>query len=136
MTQGLTRKGFQFDIQLFQSREETLANILHIALGGTVELKSDELTRNTGNIFIEYRQKGRPSGIAVTKAVWWAIEYNTHCYIIVPTDILKGIARVAYQDPSRRRSGGDNNNYEGVVVPLSWVTKPPASVMSQVKMPV
>ena len=85
----------------------------------TVEVKSDAIARRTGNLFIEYRQKGRPSGISVTEADYWAFEYDDDCWLVVPTDRLREVARGIYANhPERRRRGGDFNQYEGVLVPI------------------
>lgn len=107
-----------FDISLAYGgiREQAFANILFKA---TVECKSDRICRRTGNVFIEYKQRGRPSGIAVTEAEFWAIEFDSDCWIVIPVDRLKAVCRWFYkQHPELRRSGGDNEN-EGVLIPLS-----------------
>jgi len=136
VTESYTRGGAAYDIRFYQHREDVLANVLLSKLGGDIELKTDERMQNTGNVFIEYRQKGRKSGIATTKAHWWAIEYNANCWIIVPTEVLKAIARKAWEDPKRRKQGGDNNDYAGVIVPASWLMLPPDMITGQVRLPV
>ena len=84
-----------------------------------VEVKSDAIARRTGNLFVEYRQRGRPSGIAVTEAEYWAFEYDQDCWLVVPTQRLLEITREVYRDyPERRRKGGDFNLYDGVLVPI------------------
>ena len=86
-----------------------------------IECKSDRLAIETGNVFIEYAQYGRPSGIAITTADYWAIEYDKNCWIFLPTLVLKTIARRAYRYKWRRRPGGDNDKFDGVVVPIQWL---------------
>jgi hypothetical protein len=36
-----------------------------------VEVKSDRMSKTTGNVAIEYSYGGEPSGIEATKAEWW-----------------------------------------------------------------
>lgn len=121
MTQGLARAGFDIDLRHGEAGEQAF---VHVFLKAKVEHKRDDKCRVTGNVFIEYKQKGRPSGIAVTTANWWAIEYDEECWVIVPTDRLKALARQAAKEPRRLVKGGDNNLYDGVLVPIEWLVRP------------
>lgn len=58
--------------------------------GDAVEIKFDERSDATGNFFIETSYNGNPSGIAATKASWWALVDATHIYW-VPPDVLRYI---------------------------------------------
>ena len=126
MTQGKARSGFDVDLRDGEAREDAF---VYTFLRARVEHKSDEACRRTGNVFIEYRQKGRPSGIAVTTAERWAIEYDGDCWLVVPTPRLKAITRLAYRDPKKRVKGGDGNQYDGVLVPVEWLVRPLARLM-------
>lgn len=121
MATGLGRSGFDLDLKHGKLREEALGAILRG--DQKVEIKSDGKCRETGNLFIEYRQKGRPSGIAVTEADYWAFEFADDNWLIVPTGKLKAIARQAYMDPRNRKRGGDYNEYEGVLVRIESLVK-------------
>ncbi len=88
-----------------------------------MEHKRDYLCQKTGNLFVEYRQKVMPSGLAVTTADYWAFEYEENAYILVPTERLKELARIAYRQ-GRLKRGGDYNNYEGVLLPVEWLVRP------------
>jgi|TARA_B100000035_G_scaffold129236_1_gene109874 hypothetical protein len=37
----------------------------------TIEVKADKAWHYTGNVAIEYRFRGNPSGLSTTKAKWW-----------------------------------------------------------------
>lgn len=116
MTTGVARAGFDIDLAYGTSREDAFRHVLN---GATVEVKSDRECRRTGNLFIEYRQKGRPSGIAVTTADYWAFEYDDDCWLVVPIERLRSVARDVYRSrPDLRRKGGDFDLYDGVVVPI------------------
>jgi hypothetical protein len=41
--------------------------------GETIEVKADKMWHTTGNIAIEYRFRGRPSGLSTTEAKWWCV---------------------------------------------------------------
>ncbi|HEX7021395.1 MAG TPA: hypothetical protein VF171_00960 [Trueperaceae bacterium] len=120
MADGIARAGWDIDLRHGEAREDAF---VHVFLKDKVEHKSDEKCRKTGNLFIEFRQKGRPSGIATTEAHWWAFEYDRDCWLIIPTERLKALASRAYKD-GRIARGGDYNNYEGVLVPIEWFVRP------------
>jgi hypothetical protein len=95
-------------------------------LKARIEVKSDGKCQSTGNLFVEYKQKGRPSGLATTEAQRWAFEYAPDCWIIVPTQRLRGLCRLAYKQ-KRIQKGGDHNEYEGVLLPIQWLVRPMGS---------
>jgi len=81
-----------------------------------------DIWKTTGNIAIEYKYKGNPSGIAVTEAKWWAHVLDdggeTYCTLLFPTGKLKELAR---KHMDKKRNGGDNNDAEFVLLPLKEV---------------
>jgi hypothetical protein len=116
MSDGLAREGFDMDLAHGEARETAFVQALQSC---HVEHKSDQKVRVTGNVFVEYRQKGRPSGIATTEAEWYAIEYADDAWIVVRTSLLKALARRA-----PKRHGGDFNQYEGALVPITHLIRP------------
>lgn len=118
MTKG--KSGFGFDIDLSQAliREESIRQIF---MNASIELKTDYLAKDTGNVFVEFKQHGKPSGLAVTTASYWMFEIQDFCYILIETKNLNDIARRAFI-AGKRTKGGDYNNYEGVLIPVSWLT--------------
>ena len=46
----------------------------------SVEVKSDEKSKYTGNIVIEVEFNGKPSALSTTKADWWVI-YDGQAYV-------------------------------------------------------
>jgi len=54
------------------------------------EVKTDELSIKTGNIFIEFIGYGKPSGITTTKSNYYIIN-DTINYYLISTDKLKNI---------------------------------------------
>lgn len=112
----------KFDIQLGRARrhEGRLGDVLQ---GAKIELKTETWQwERTGNIAIEYKQDGKPSGIATTEADFWVHELcrgdETLCYLWFPVDRLKAICRDAYRRGCRRE-GGDGGRFEMVVLSLS-----------------
>jgi hypothetical protein len=120
----------KFDLQLSEAliNERRLADIFSARKIGKLELKSETwLWERTGNICIEYRQNGQPSGIAVTEADYWVHELRrkdeTLCYLMFPIDRLKELARAAYVEGHRHEGGGDGGRFCNVLIPLSDILK-------------
>jgi hypothetical protein len=120
----------KFDLQLSDAlrNERRLAEIFAAAKIEKIELKSETWQwERTGNICIEYRQNGEPSGIAVTEADYWVHELRrdgaTLCYLMFPIDRLKALARQAYAAGRFREAGGDGGRFCNVLIPLTWILK-------------
>ena len=118
------------DLQLSDAliNERRLAGIFEYGDIHKIELKSETWQwEQTGNICIEYRQNGQPSGIAVTEAGYWVHELKrdgvTLCYLMFPIDRLKELARKAYAEGRYHEGGGDGGRFCNVLIPLSWVLK-------------
>jgi hypothetical protein len=118
----------KFDLQLSAAliAERRLAEIFTSGRIEKIELKSETWQwEQTGNICIEYRQNGKPSGIAVTEAGYWVHELRrddaTLCYLMFPIERLKELARKAYAEGRFHEGGGDGGRFCNVLVPLSWV---------------
>jgi hypothetical protein len=125
----------KFDLQLSASlvRERALGEIfVHATFDGmrpvNIELKSETWQwERTGNIAIEYRQNGQPSGIAATKADIWVHELRrdgqTLCWLMFPINRLKELARKAYQQSRYHEGGGDGGRFCNILIPLSEILK-------------
>ena len=116
----------KFDLQLSEAlrNERRLGEIFSAAKIEKIELKSETwLWERTGNICIEYRKNGQPSGICVTKADYWVHELrregNTLCYLMFPMERLKELARSAYANGRYRENSGDGGRFCNVLIPLS-----------------
>src|SRR5262245_28724820 len=120
----------KFDLQLSQAlvNERRLANIFTAGKIEKIELKSESyLWEKSGNICIECRQDGRPSGIDATEADYWVHELkrdgDTLCYLMFPIDRLRKLARDAYDDGHYREGGGDDGRFCNILIPLSEILK-------------
>jgi len=131
MTDGVVfNRDAKFDLQLSQAliNERRLADIFANARIERIELKSETWQwEQTGNICIEYRQNGEPSGIATTEADCWVHELRrdgqTLCYLMFPIQRLKELARKAYAEGRYHEGGGDGGRFCNVLIPLSWVLR-------------
>jgi hypothetical protein len=121
VTRGIARAGFDADLAFGKARERRFREVLDLRAGHHLELKADQRAASTGNIFVEYRQHGRQSGIAITDCTWWTTEVVADVFVTQRTERLKELARRAYRDPGNRRAGGDYNAYDGILVPVFWL---------------
>lgn len=125
MAEGLAREGFDLDLHFGEARETAFVDALTDC---HVECKSDQKARSTGNVAIEIRQghpvkgRGRNSGLSVTVAKWWAIEYDDDAWLVIRTSTLKAVTKMAWKQ-NGSILGGDNHN-EIVLVPVEWLIRP------------
>lgn len=120
----------KFDLQLSEAlvNERRLAEIFTDAKIEKIELKSETWQwEKTGNICVEYRQNGNPSGIAITEADYWVHELRrdgeTLCYLMFPIERLKKLARKAYREGHFHEGGGDGGRFCNVLIPLQEILK-------------
>lgn len=112
---------FDISLKLGKELEDKLSGILK---GDFVaEVKRDYFTQHTGNVAIEYQSRGKPSGIAITKAPYWIIGIENGPVIIAETEQVKTVAR-EYFNKGHIKAMGDNNTSKAVLIPLKdYVSK-------------
>lgn len=120
----------KFDLQLGQAliNERRLAEIFSVGKIEKIELKTETWQwEQTGNICIEYRQNGQPSGIAITEADYWVHELrrndDTLVYLMFPVPRLKELARKAYAAGRYHEGGGDGGRFCNVLIPLKDILR-------------
>ncbi len=109
---------FRYDLKVGQVAEQALAAIFE---GKKVEVKRDRKACLTGNIFVEYESRGKPSGISTSEADYW-------CFVVEETFILLTASRLKeivapLKGTDRERRGGDNNTSIGVLIRISDILK-------------
>lgn len=115
----------KFDLQLSQALidERRLADVFTNAKIEKIELKSETWQwEQTGNICIEYRCDGQPSGISTTEADMWVHELKrdgkTLVYLMFPAERLKELCRAAIRAGKCRSNAGDGGRFDVVILPL------------------
>ena len=113
---------FDIDLQFGLIYEKRLKRLLKE--DGKIEVKTERDTwASTGNIAIEIRFRGKPSGLAGTKADWWfhilTINGEMETMVCFPVKKLKDIIReLLKKGLVKRVKGGDNNDSELLLVPI------------------
>lgn len=103
---------FKHDLEVGQLYEKWLGDLLE---GKTIEVKRDFKASQTGNVFVEFFCRGKPSGISTTEALFWAFILDHKTVVLLPTDRLKNLARVAHKQ-GKIVKGGDSNASQGVLI--------------------
>jgi hypothetical protein len=120
----------KFDLQLAQAliAERRLADIFAGAKLEKIELKTETWQwEQTGNIAIEFRCDGRPSGISTTEADIWVHELRradaTLLYLMIPIERLKELCRSAIRQGRWRANAGDDGRFDVVILSLRELLK-------------
>ncbi len=132
MTKGrLTRAGFKYDLEIFRDQEAAFLRLV-TERNVYVEVKSDQQCSRgyeSGNVFVEYRQDPegtglyRPSGISTTQADYWAEEFDDDCWVVTPVERIRYLLK-HWHGRGRRRYGGDNDRFKGVLIPITSIVYP------------
>lgn len=109
---------FKYDLEFGVLEGETWFE--EIVSNRKFEVKTDRLSAKTGNIYIEYESRGKPSGIATTQADYWVYKVTETKAIVIKTEELKTIVRQLILDKKAIANvrGGDNNTSVGVLVKI------------------
>ena len=109
------RPNFDLDLKFGQDKENELQEILH---NEPLECKCDKRCIDTGNVFVEFEDRGKPSGISITKSTFYAFclykkeREKKQIWVLIPTEILKKLMK---KYPVK--SGGDNWEARGHIIP-------------------
>jgi len=109
---------FRYDLKVGQMAEQALADILQ---NKTIEVKRDLKFKVTGNIFIEFESRGKPSGIATSEADYWCFVLD-EIYILLKTQSLKELID-PLKGTDRQKRGGDKNTSVGVLLKVTDLMK-------------
>lgn len=107
---------FRYDLEFGKIDGESW---FHNAVSNSkIEVKSDRLTETTGNVYIEYESRGKPSGIRTTQSKFWVYKTSKGTAIMIETDELKRklTKLIANKKAKMGIKGGDNNTSLGILV--------------------
>jgi hypothetical protein len=110
---------FKFDLEFGQLDGETWFH--EIVSNKKVEVKSDRRTAETGNVYIEYWSRGKPSGISKSLADFYVYKVGEDKAILISTAELKKKIKQLVEDGKARMNvkGGDNNTSLGILCKLN-----------------
>lgn len=107
---------FKYDLQFGIVEGESWFH--NVVSNSKVEVKTDRLTEKTGNVYIEYESRGKPSGIVTSEADYWVYKVGEGRAIIIEKEELKRKLRELVRSGKARMGvkGGDNNTSLGILV--------------------
>ena len=109
---------FRYDLKVGQVAEKQVADLLQ---GKKVEVKRDLKAKTTGNLYIEYESRGKPSGISRSEADYWCFVFE-NLFIFIEANKLKEIIE-PMKGSSMDKRGGDKNSSKGILLPLERLTE-------------
>jgi len=120
MLVGHIERNFDIDLRYGNEGEQLVLQLLNG--GKKIEVKTDRMAHKTGNVAIEFKCRGRLSGIATSEADYWALVLkNNELIIFIRTEILRAICRPFYLQ-GYVKNGGDDKASEMIIIPLKILT--------------
>jgi len=119
------RKKFDLDLEFGNIGEEFVNELFQG--GKRVEVKTErDRWSTTGNIVIEFRSYGKPSGVEATEASYWVHLLSLDGsivggYIFNVANLRYNLARLYDSNKIRSVCGGDNKASFMYIVPLSII---------------
>ena len=109
---------FSHDLNFGEKAEDWINELF--SNGKLLEVKNDRMIHKTGNLFIEYESRDKPSGLATTTADYWIYRMSElDSSLILPTKALKEVCRVYFKQNIFIKNGVDNNTSKGFLIPLT-----------------
>ena len=114
---------FKYDLEWGQVGENTVAEIV---TGDKTEVKSErDRWMTSGNHYVEYKSRGKSSGIMTTEAKWWSVNFfnpdtDKFCFnITISVEDLRKLMKNGHKNKNWKKiPGGDDNTSMGILVPI------------------
>jgi hypothetical protein len=105
---------FKHDLELGEMAETDF----HLMLSEKkIEVKYDRKTKETGNVYIEFESRDKPSGIKTTQADFWTYYIDDDFTITISTKKLKDKMKNLFEtNRAKIVSGGDDNTSKGLLI--------------------
>jgi hypothetical protein len=122
MVRSAGKADSRWDINLKEGQiaETELKKLLN---SEAIEVKRDFSVSTTGNIAVEFMCGGKPSGISVTAADWWAFSLSGDYYNDEVIVIIKKTRLERLLVPARIVRGGDNKKAEMYLIRVEELVK-------------
>ena len=118
---------FDIDLDFGKIYEQKVKDIFE-GKGG-IEVKTERgAWKKTGNIAIEIRYKGNPSGLSTTNADWWVHILSNNgdidtALMFKVNKLKKKISKLVSRKEAHIVMGGDNSDSEIVLVPINKLSQ-------------
>lgn len=105
---------FRYDLEVGKVAEKQLAMILQ---NKKIEVKRDFKASQTGQVFVEFFSRGKPSGIEKSEADYWAFMISEESVVLLPTERLRALVEEAKAN-GKVKAGGDSNTSQGALIKI------------------
>jgi len=113
---------FRYDLKYGQQEEVFIHELLSEQGEIKLEVKSDRKAQYTGNVYIEYQSRGKPSGLSTTEAGYYVFKFKNGLVLMLPVEKLKKFCNTL-TEKKRSVKGGDNNSSLGCLVKVEDLVK-------------
>lgn len=114
---------FDIDLDFGKIYEEKVRDLFEG--DGSIEVKTErDIWASTGNMALEIRCRGKPSGLSITDAKWWihvfTIDSDIKYMLALEVSKLRKIIKYMFiKDLAHIVNGGDGDESELVLAPIS-----------------
>ncbi|WP_292412854.1 hypothetical protein [Methylophaga sp.] len=121
----MQRNRFDIDLKFGEMFEDKVRELFEG--DGSIEVKTERsVWKKTGNIAIEIRFKGKPSGISTTDAKWWihVLSENSEmvgAFIFKVEKLKERLKELRSHGKINKVFGGDDNQSEILLVPMRYI---------------
>jgi len=84
----------------------------------TMEIKQDFMFEKTGNVAIEFKSRGKLSGVSSSTANFWCYILKDKLYISPLVNVREKLNKYLFSKEIRVVSGGDNRSSQLLLIPL------------------
>jgi hypothetical protein len=106
---------FSFDLAFGEEAEDWARSLFTGSF--KVEVKSDRMAHETGNLYVEVYSRGKKSGLATSTADYWLFKIEGGVSFFIETEELK--KRVRENWNGRYVLGGDEDTSKGVLIAIN-----------------
>lgn len=114
---------FWHDLQCGLFGENMVGSLLQADLS-RIEVKTDFMAHETGNLYIEFMNGSKLSGLSTTKSDFYCFLIpQNNVMVMMPTEKLKEVAKRYYKATKKRKNGGDGKRAKGIALPFGEIIK-------------
>lgn len=111
------KNNFRYCLEKGKLGEDLVNKLLNKEI--TFEVKTDFMCKDTGNVFVEYKSRGKDSGIKISTAIYWVfvLPYNETDFPNLQFIPLVKLKKLIETKKYKVVSGGDAMTSKGYLIP-------------------
>ena len=111
------KNNFRYCLEKGKLGEDLVNKLLNKEI--TFEVKTDFMCKDTGNVFVEYKSRGKDSGIKISTAIYWVfvLPYNETDFPNLQFIPLVKLKKLIKTKKYKIVNGGDALTSKGYLIP-------------------